>query len=353
MSALPENENALRWKAVIESAVDGILVIDARGRIEVFNPAAERLFGYRESEILGQNVKLLMPSPYREAHDGYLTNYLTTNVQRIIGIGREVMGQRRDGTTFPLHLSVGEMVVAGERKFAGIVHDLSERVRMEQQLREQAALVHLGEMAAVVAHEVKNPLAGIRAALQILTGRMTAAAMDASILGEIIARIDGLNDLMKDLLLFARPPQPRLAPVHVRSLVQSTADLIAADPALEAVRVEVDGSAKPIEADPGLLKIAFLNLMVNGAQAMGGRGTMRVALESSSTTCRIAFKDHGPGIPREVREKLFTPFFTTKQRGTGLGLATAKRLIEAHQGKITIDCPLEGGTTVTVQLPAS
>lgn len=350
---MAENEDALRWKSVIESAVDGIIVIDARGRIEAFNPAAERLFGYREAEMLGQNVRVLMPRPYRDEHDGYLANYARTNIQKIIGIGREVTGLRRDGTTFPLHLSVGEMMVSGERKFTGIVHDLSDRVRLEERMREQAALAHLGEMAAVVAHEVKNPLAGVRAALQIIAGKMTAAGLDAGVTGDIIARIDALNELMKDLLLFARPPQPRLSAVHVTSLVQSTVDLIAADPALHAVRVQVDGSSPPIEADPGLLKIVFLNLMVNGAQAMGGRGTVNVNVESSDSSCRIAFQDHGPGIPREVRDKLFTPFFTTKQRGTGLGLATAKRLIEAHHGSITIDCPHAGGTTVTVQLPVS
>ena len=128
----------LRWRSIVESAVDGIVVIDARGRIEGFNPAAERLFGYREEEVVGQNVHVLMPSPYREEHDGYIARYLATGVQKIIGIGREVTGRRRDGSTFPLQLSVGEMATADERRFIGILHDLTARVRMEQQLREQA-----------------------------------------------------------------------------------------------------------------------------------------------------------------------------------------------------------------------
>ena len=126
-----------RWRAIIESAVDGIVVIDAHGRIEAFNPAAERLFGYAERDVLGRNVNILMPSPYHEEHDTYLARYLATGVQKIIGIGREVTGLRKDGTTFPLHLSVGEMTVNGERKFTGILHDLSARVRIEEQLREQ------------------------------------------------------------------------------------------------------------------------------------------------------------------------------------------------------------------------
>ena len=143
MQALKDSEARLR--SVLESAVDGIVVIDAHGRIESFNPAAERLFGYRAAEVIAQNVNLLMPSPYHEEHDRYMANYLSTGVAKIIGIGREVIGRRKDGTTFPLHLSVGEMVVGGERKFTGLLHDLSARVKMEARLREQAALVRLGK----------------------------------------------------------------------------------------------------------------------------------------------------------------------------------------------------------------
>jgi two-component system, LuxR family, sensor kinase FixL len=165
----------LRWRSIVESAVDGTIIIGARGHIEAFNPAAERLFGYQEEEVLGRNVNILMPSPYHEQHDGYLARYLETGVQKIIGIGREVTGHRRDGSTFPLHLSVGEMVSSGgERRFTGILHDLTARVRMEEQLREQAGLAALGEMAALIAHEVKNPLAGIRGAVQVIGCRPTA-----------------------------------------------------------------------------------------------------------------------------------------------------------------------------------
>ena len=182
-----------RWRSIVESAVDAIVVIDARGRIEAFNPAAERLFGYGEREVVGRNVSMLMPSPYHEEHDGYLARYLETGVQRIIGIGREVTGLRRDGTTFPLHLSVGEMTIGGERKFTGIIHDLSARVRIEEQLREHTALARLGEMAAVIAHEVKNPLAGVRGAIQVIGTRLPKEGKDAAIVKEIVTRIDALD----------------------------------------------------------------------------------------------------------------------------------------------------------------
>jgi PAS domain S-box-containing protein len=342
-----------RWRSIVESAVDAIVVIDAHGQVEAFNPAAERLFGYSEREISGRNVNVLMPSPYHDEHDHYLARYQATHVKKIIGIGREVTGRRKDGSTFPLHLSVGEMVLDGETRFTGILHDLTERTRIEVQLREQAALVRLGEMAAVIAHEVKNPLAGIRGAIQIIGGRLPKDSKDALITLEIISRIDALNVLMKDLLLFARPPQPKLSPVELTSLVTTTADLLSADPALKGVRIEVEGSAPAVLADPDLMKIVFVNLLANGAHAMNGQGTIQVAISSHGTSSEVAFKDSGQGIPEDIRARIFTPFFTTKSRGSGLGLPTAKRLVEAHHGTISISCPASGGTHVSVRLPVA
>ena len=185
-----------RWRAIVESAVDGIVVIDARGNVEAFNRAAERLFGYPAHEVVGRNVNMLMPAPYHDEHDGYLARYRATGVQKIIGIGREVTGLRKDGSAFPLHLSVGEVLIEGEPKFTGILHDLTERVQLETRLREQSALTRLGEMAAVVAHEVKNPLTGIRGAIQVIGSRLPAGSKDVQVIGDIVARIDALNDLM-------------------------------------------------------------------------------------------------------------------------------------------------------------
>lgn len=338
-------------QSVIDSAVDGIIVIDSRGRIETFNSAAERLFGYSAPEVVGRNVNLLMPQPYRDEHDGYLARYLATGEQKIIGIGREVSGRRRDGSSFPLHLSVGEITVGGEKKFTGILHDLSARVTMEQRLREQATLARLGEMAAVIAHEVKNPLAGIRGAIQIIGARMAGEPRDAAMLQEIVARIDALNDLMKDLLLFARPPSPRPVLVDLVPLVSATADLLTKDPTLRDLRINVEGSAPPIPVDAEMLRIVLQNLLVNSAHAMQGQGTIRVGISVVNGACQIAVADAGPGIEPDIREKIFNAFFTTKARGSGLGLPTARRLIEAHDGRIQVDCPPSGGTVVTVQLP--
>ena len=340
-----------RWRAVIDSAVDGIIVIDPRGTIESINPAAVRLFGYPQDETVGRNVSMLMPSPYHEEHDSYLARHLATGEKKIIGIGREVTGRRRDGTTFPLHLSVGEVFTQGERKFTGILHDLSSRVALEEQLREQNALARLGEMAAMIAHEVKNPLAGIRGAVQVIGGRLPAGNPDAPMMQEIVKRIDSLDQMMKDLLLFARPPQPNRSPTDVVPLIAATAGLLKEDEGARQVDVEIAGSAPPVPADGEMLKMVLHNLLINAAHAMHGRGRIRVEVSAADGSCRIRVSDQGPGIPKDLRDKIFIPFFTTKRRGTGLGLPTAKRFIEAHDGRITVDCPLSGGTTVTVQLP--
>ena len=340
-----------RWRSVIESAVDAIILIDSRGCVEAFNSSAERLFGYRESEIVGENVSRLMPQPDRDRHDGYLERYLETGEQRIIGVGREVLAMRRNGTTFPAQLSVGEMVVNGERKFTGIVHDLTSRVRIEAQLREQTTMARLGEMAAVVAHEVKNPLAGIRGAVQVLGSRMAPESKEASVAHQIVARIDGLNEFVNDLLLLSRPATPHPMRLDLADVVNSTVAIFAQDQSMSGVRIETDGSAPPVMADAELLKIVITNLILNGAQAMERQGPVHLTLRGDGNYAELSVRDAGPGIPAAARANLFTPFYTTKSRGTGLGLATAKRLVEAHHGVIELTCPDDGGTVVTIRLP--
>jgi two-component system sensor kinase FixL len=342
-----------RWRAVIDSAVDGIIVIDARGRIQAMNPAAERMFGYVEKAVVGRNVNMLMPSPYHEEHDHYIRHYLETGEQKIIGIGREVTARRHDGTTFPIHLSVGEMRVGDDRHFTGILHDLSARLRLEEQLREQSALARLGEMAAVIAHEVRNPLAAVRGAIQVIGSRLPADSKDAPVAKEILARLDALNGLLNDLLLFARTPEPRFAPVSLAGLLTLTSDLLARDPAFRELQIHIEGDPGPIVADAELLKIVFQNLLINAAHAMLNRGAIEARITTEDSQQRVTVTDHGPGIPAEVRERLFRPFFTTKARGTGLGLSVAKRLVELHGGTIAIVCPAGGGTEVTVSLPVS
>ena len=347
--ALRKSEERVR--SIVESAVDAIIVIDDRGAIQAFNPSAERLFGYPVSEVLGRNVSMLMPSPDRERHDGYIHHYLTTGEQKIIGIGREVAARRKDGSTFPVHLSVGEMKSEdGKRSFTGILHDLSGRVVLEQRLTEQKSLAKLGEMAAVVAHEVKNPIAGIRGALQVITSRMPADQRDRDILIDIITRLDGLDRIVQDMLMFARPRALRREPIPLGVLVRETASLIERDASMLNLEIAVTGACD-IAGDREMLRIVLQNILLNAAQAMEGRGRIDVTISASDGRCHIVVADHGPGMPDDVRDKAFSAFFTTKHRGTGLGLPIAKRVVEAHGGTIHIDVPPGGGTTISVDLP--
>jgi signal transduction histidine kinase len=212
-------------------------------------------------------------------------------------------------------------------------------------------LASLGVLASGIAHEIRNPLAGIRGAVQVMATRHDPASKEAMITKEIIARVDTLSELMQDLLLYARPPKPRPAPVDLEPLIKTVVDLLSSDPDVNGLRVTLHGSAPLVRGDAELLKIVFQNLLINGAHAMGGRGELRVQLRVSGQVGSVAFADTGPGIPPDIRDRIFTPFFTTKVRGTGLGLPTAKRLVEALGGSIAVDCPQSGGTTVTVQLP--
>ena len=285
-----------RWRAVVDSAVDAIIVIDAHGRVEAFNPAAERLFGYGATEVCGRNVDMLMPSPYREEHDTYLSRYLATGRAKIIGIGRDVQGRRKDGSTFPLQLSVGQMTINGERKFTGILHDLTDRVQMEARLTEQAALAKLGEMAAVVAHEVKNPLAGIRGAVQIFAKR----------LGDDPSHEDPEGDHRSHRR--ARPDDEGPAPVRAAATSEVFADR--RDTAGDLDR-QLDGpgpvgqrSGRGHRRGSGAIPGGRRDASHRVPEPAHQRGPCDARERDDSrgrrdreSTCQIAFSDGGPGIP--------------------------------------------------------
>ena len=345
-------QSEARWRSVVDSAVDGIIVIDHRGLIESFNPGAERLFGYAAGEVIGRSVTLLMPEPDRSRHDGYLQRYLETGQPHIIGIGREVVAVRRDGRTFPAHLSVGDFTLDGETKFTGIIRDLTERAALEARVREDAGLARIGELAAVLAHEVKNPLAAIGGAIEVLSDRLPTDA-DRAIVQEILQRIASLSELMNDLLLYARPPRLQPGRVHLSELLINLTAFFRSDPAWRAVDVAITGRARPVDADADLLRIALQNLLLNAMQAMPQGGPLVVRVHEAEGLVHIDVIDRGPGISPDVRDRLFTPFFTTKARGTGLGLATARRIAEAHGGRADVIESSHSGTTVRLTLPAS
>lgn len=346
----PDAESARIFEAIFHAAVDAIILINHRGRIEAFNPAAERLFGFTAAETRGHNVSMLMPEPYASEHDGYVRRYQSTRVPHIIGIGRDVIGKRRDGSTFPMHLSVAELTVGKDTKYAGIIRDLTDRVKLEERLRDEAGLVRLGELAAVLAHEVRNPLAAVSGAIQVLSQRLTEPD-EREVADEVLKRLDGLGSMMNDLLLYARPPKPKMTLIDVGALLDSLITFMRHDRGWEHVTVQVEGRAPHVLADGELLKVALQNLLVNAVQASAADGTITVHVSQDGPMVHIDVADQGPGIPADVQPRLFTPFFTTKARGTGLGLATVRRIAEGHGGDARIQATSSDGTRVRFSLP--
>lgn len=338
-------------RAVVETIVDGIVVIDQAGVMEWTNRATQQMFGYDAAELAGRNVSMLMPPADSSSHDGYLRRYLSTGERRIIGIGREVRGRRKDGREFPLYLAVGETTVNEERKFTGIVRDLSETKRLEQLLQERQTLARIGELAAVVAHEVRNPLAAIRGVVEVIQTRFAEGSSDRKVLGDLLTRVDSLDHLVGDLLVYARPAPPVFRRVHVLALVRDTATLVANDKAATPLRFEITGDDVELWLDPAQMGRAVLNLMTNAAQAMRPQGVVRVSGAKIGERYQVTFADDGPGMPADVMQRCLEPFFTTKTRGTGLGLPIAKRVVDEHGGAFTIATAPGAGTKVTIELP--
>jgi signal transduction histidine kinase len=206
-------------------------------------------------------------------------------------------------------------------------------------------------MAAVVAHEVRNPLAGIKGAMQVLMSRRPAGDAELPVMRDIVGRIDSLSELINDLMLYARPRPPRLSVIELRPLVSDAVTIVRRDPAGQTIEIAVEGEDVSAAVDGEMLRAAVLNLVLNAAQAMGGQGRITVRLGRRDSLATIEVRDSGPGIPADIRDRVLEPFFTTKARGGGLGLPIARRTAELHGGSLTLECPEAGGTIVTVSIP--
>jgi PAS domain S-box-containing protein len=335
--------------AIDQSAI--VATTDVRGRITYVNDKFCEISGYRREELLGQDHRLI--------NSGYHPKEFIRTLWTTIGSGRvwrgELRNRAKDGTIYWVDTTIVPFLKEDGRpyQYMAIRYEITDRKRSEEQLRDQAALARLGEMAAVVAHEVKNPIAGIRGALQVIMGRSPLEPRDRGILSDIIARLDALNGIVQDLLLYARPRQPRLERVDFHGLFENTAQLLRRDPSHANVTVRVTGDAPAVTGDADQLRLVFQNLMLNAAQAMKGDGVIDIEVAADGDGWRIRVRDHGPGMTAEVRDKAFEAFFTTKHRGTGLGLPIARRVIEAHGGRIALDAPDGGGAAVTIWLPAT
>jgi two-component system CheB/CheR fusion protein len=326
-----------------------LAITDVRGRITYVNERFCEISKYREDELLGQDHRII--------NSRYHSKEFIRGLWRTIAGGEiwrgEIRNRAKDGSYYWVDTTIVPFLDEHGKpyQYMAIRYDITERKRSEAQLREQTALARLGEMAAVVAHEVKNPLAGIRGALQVIGGRMPEGSRDRAIVSDVVTRVDALNDIVHDLLVFARPREPKLSPVPLAALLEDTANQLRKDPAHARVQVTISGAQPTIHADQEQLRTVFLNLLLNAAQASGTAAEVRVTISTANGSCNVAIADEGPGIPADVQEKIFEPFFTTKHRGTGLGLPTARRVVERHKGAIEVTCPPSGGTVVSVTLP--
>jgi len=338
--------------ADLKAALDHAAIVattDVTGRITYVNDKFVEISGYSREELIGQDHRIINSS--------YHSKEFIRDLWHTIANGRiwrgEIRNRAKDGSYYWVDTTIVPFLDDRRKpyQYMAIRYDITARKASEVRLREQAALARLGEMAAVVAHEVKNPIAGIRGALQVIGGRLPDASRDKAVMGDIITRLDSLNAIVQDLLVFARPRDLQLTTVPLGLLIAETVGHVRRDPVQQDVAIEVSGENPLIQADADQLRTVFLNLLLNATQAQGTRGVVRVAVASSDDRVTVAIADQGPGIPPDVREKVFEPFFTTKHRGTGLGLPTARRVVERHGGTLDLECPAGGGTVATVTLP--
>jgi PAS domain S-box-containing protein len=326
-----------------------VATTNVKGEITFVNDKFVEISKYAREELVGQDHRII--------NSGYHSKEFIRDLWTTIANGRiwrgEIRNRAKDGTIYWVDTTIVPFLDERRRpyQYMAIRYDITDRKRSEEKLREQAALARLGEMAAVVAHEVKNPLAAIKGALQVIGGRMPSESRDRLIMTDVVARVDSLNDIVQDLLVFARPREPNLTPVPLADLLESTAALVHKDPAYASLGITVAGARPVVPLDGDQMRTVFLNLLLNAAQASGASGRVTLTVSADDLAATVAMADDGPGIVPEVRGKIFEPFFTTKHRGTGLGLPTARRIVERHRGTIDVECPPSGGTIVTVTLP--
>ena len=354
--------------SILETVPDAMIVIDDRGKMQSFSTAAERLFGYRASEVLGQNVKILMPSPYREAHDGYLERYERTGERRIIGIGRVVVGERKDGSTFPMELSVGEMRSSNARYFTGFIRDLTERQRTDARLQElQAELVHIsrltamGEMASALAHELNQPLSAIanymKGSRRLLEARTDPeAAQVREAMNKAAEQSQRAGQIIRRLRDFVARGETERRVESLKKLVEEASALALVGAKEHGVRVtfHIDPACDAVLVDKVQIQQILLNLIRNAIEAMdqSERRELLIATRAQGRSLvEISVADSGPGIAPEIASQLFQPFVTTKPLGMGVGLSISRSIVESHGGHIRCEPNAGGGTVFRFTVP--
>lgn len=390
-------ENEERLRAILHTAVDAIVTIEASGEIESVNPAAERMFGYTRGELLGRNVSMLMPPPWREEHDRYIARYLRTGEARIIGIGREIEAQRKDGGVFPVDLAVSEVRLPGRRLFTGIIRELTERREMEERARlrlegaaHTARLLELGEMCSGIVHEVSQPLAAIVSfadgCLRMVRGGRAEPALIEDTLGRVAEQGARAGEILSRLRGLVRKDESRCETFGLGEAIEEVLPLVDHERRRRGVRVEVEHEPglPAVSADRVHVEQILLNLLRNAFHAVEGADERRVRVTSlyhsrgpsgaggaedrrgraagaapgrmrgtraCASVCLVV-EDSGPGLAPEQCERVFEPFYTTRPNGLGVGLAISRSLAERHGGRLRAEaCGAGSGARFVLELP--
>jgi PAS domain S-box-containing protein len=362
------NDELLR--SVLDHTLDAIIGIDERGTISTINRAGEAIFGRAGSEVVGQNVNILMPPPYHEEHDGYLRNYLRTGDAKVIGLGREVRGLRKDGSTFPADLAVTEFQLDNRRHFVGIVRDISERKRLQAQLHQSQKMEAFGQLAGGVAHDFNNLLTVISGYAQMLLAQLPSDDARRKMADEIASAGERAAILTRQLLAFSRQQVFESNLLDLNAVVGDTRNMLRR---IIGEDVQLTTLLRPglsaVKFNAGQIEQIIMNLAVNARDAMPEGGnltieTREVEIDESFTSRHpetrpgrfvvMAVSDTGCGMTPEVKERIFEPFFTTKPvgKGTGLGLAVVRGIVDQSGGSIDVRSETDAGTTFSIYLPA-
>ncbi|MFY8032667.1 MAG: sensor histidine kinase [Devosia sp.] len=362
------DERDAHLQSILDTVIDATVVIDAEGGILSFNTSAVRQFGYQSEEVIGRNVSVLMPEPYGTQHDGYLTRYLTTGEKRIIGIDRVVVGRRKDGSTFPMKLAVGEVRSGDRIYFTGFIRDLTEQEesaaklgQARSELARLARLNELGEMASTLAHELNQPLSaianyvqGCRRMLEKLDdehARRLRGALDETARQAIRA-----GDIIRHLREFVTRGETDKAPEDIKQLVEEAGALALVGSRERGIKsvFEFGADSGMVLADGVQIQQVLINLMRNAMEAMRDSPRRELVVRTRplpDDRMLVEVEDTGPGISEEVAERLFQPFVTSKPGGMGIGLSISKRIIESHGGELTMHRNQAGGATFSFTLP--
>lgn len=370
-----EHQNQALLLAILNTAVDGIIVINGSGIIQTVNPGTTRLFGYEKDELIGQNVKILMPDPYREEHDRYLENYHRSGQAKIIGIGREVIGKRKDESTFPMHLAVSELTVGDKTLFAGIVRDISDlkdaqdllaqaNEQLEQRVKERTEELHaaqaellksermatLGQVSGGIAHEIRNPLNAVRTSVYYLRHvKSPSAAKVEEHLERIDRQVSLIDNVVTALSDIARMPEPVVSVCNINDILR---EIVATVSMPSRIDVKMDLPPEPLYAlgDPNQISIVFRNLVRNARDAMPDGGCIRITTERQDDELIVHVIDAGIGIAKEDLQRITEPLYSTKARGMGLGLAISTAILKKNSGRLSVHSELGKGATFSVHL---